>query len=73
MQYAFYKILVDVTESGGVRVLAFIMPQVASEDGVSVYLVSVDEIEGATGLDFLSLLDDGTEDQLEAGKAARLW
>ncbi len=32
-----------------------------------------DEIENATGLDFLSKLPDDIEDRIEREKAARLW
>ena len=37
------------------------------------YLVSVDEIERRTGLDFLSELPDAAEDALEARKVPRAW
>jgi endonuclease G len=71
---AFFKVLVDVVEPGSVRVLSFVMPQTLAQDAkVSSYLVSVDEIEAATGLDLLSLLDDAVENQLEAVKAIRMW
>ncbi len=36
-------------------------------------LVSIDEIEKMTGLDFLSALPDGIETELESKKATRLW
>jgi endonuclease G len=70
---AFYKILVDVVGSGQVRALALVMPQEGGEGSLKAYLVSVDQVEAVTGLDFLSLLEDGAEEQLEASEAARLW
>jgi len=58
---AFYKIIIDETDEGTVRALSFIMPREAtgggSDDGVKLllqkYLVSIDDIEDATGFDFL--------------------
>ena len=70
---SFFKILVDVVESGSVRVMAFEMPQQVGDDGLRAWLTSVDAIESKTGLDFLSLLDDTIEAKLEASKPSRLW
>lgn len=70
---AFFKILVDVTPRNQTRVLTVVMPQNIDGDELNAYLVSVDDVEAATGLDFLSLLDDAVEDQLEASRASRLW
>jgi endonuclease G len=70
---ACYKIIVD-EDGDTVRVIAFIMGQdVSGNEPLSRFLVSVDEIENATGLDFLSKLPDDIEDRLEREKAARLW
>jgi len=63
----FFKIVADVTESGELRVISLLVPQEAEDFGeVERYLVSVDEIEVDTGLDFLSLLEDPIEEALEA-------
>jgi endonuclease G len=71
---AFYKIVLDVDErSGRPRVLAFIMPNSAAAGELEAYLVSVDEIESRTGLDFFSQLDDELETELERVPAERLW
>jgi len=37
------------------------------------FLVPVDKIEAVTGLDFLTILDDEVERQLERQKADSLW
>ena len=70
---SFFKIVVDVVDDEKVRVLAFMMPQQIESDKLKSYLISVDSIEAATGLDFFSVLDDAAEAQLEAGRAGRVW
>ena len=37
------------------------------------YIVSVDEIEQKTGLDFLTILPDDSEEEIESKKADSLW
>ena len=70
---AFYKVVIDEID-GNVRFLAWVMPQAAGGAArLSSYLVSVDEIESVTGLDFFTLLNDGVEGQLESVKAVRMW
>ena len=70
---AYFKGRVDVDRSG-IRVLAFVMPQEIERGAKEgAYLVSVDQIEAATGLDLLSGLDDDVEDRLESVSANRLW
>ncbi len=69
---AFFKILADEVD-GGMRSLALIMRQSLSHEGLSNYLVSVDEIESITGLDFFSPMDDAVEAVLESARASRMW
>jgi endonuclease G len=71
--FSFFKIVVDVVNSGKVRLLAFVMPQQIKDDDLKAYLTSVDMIEAETGLDFFSLLDDLAESQLESRRAGRVW
>lgn len=82
---AYYMIIVAETETaaqaGGneepyeIRAMAMVFPQEIAESGVFAmhYLTSIDEIEKATGLDFLSDLPDFIEDPLEADRATRTW
>ncbi|MFC1736476.1 DNA/RNA non-specific endonuclease [Candidatus Hydrogenedentota bacterium] len=72
---AFYKIVVDIDEDKGtLRALAFIVPNL-KEPGLPLvdYLVSVDEVESETGLDFFRKLDDKTEARIEGTRAVGLW
>lgn len=69
---AFYKILVVPAERP--MALAFIMPQEASGDEpLDDYLVTIDEIEARTGLDFLPRLPEEVERVLEGEVAAEGW
>ena len=71
---AFYKIVVAPGYGGSVDVLAFIMEHKAIARKVKIddYLVSIDDIEQRTGLDFLTELPDGLEDFLE-GATWEIW
>ncbi len=68
----FYMIIVDESD-GRVRAEAFLLPQDPPGPELDRYLVTIDEIERRTGLDFLSALPDAAENELESKKAARVW
>ena len=73
---AFFKIVIK--ESKDIErpdILAFIYPHDTpkKDKNHKRYLVSVDEIETRTGLDFLTILPDDIEAQLESKKAKSLW
>jgi endonuclease G len=65
---AFYKIVVSPGDSDQVDVIAFRMPHksIPRDVDLSDYLVSIDDIEGETGLDFLHELEDDLEDEIES-------
>jgi endonuclease G len=69
----FYKII--ISENGKViRTLSFMLPQeIGKGENLAKYIVSIDKIEEATGIDFLSKLDDELEDALESAVATKLW
>jgi len=73
---AFFKIVIK--ESGDVNrpdVLALIYPQDTErgDKNHDDYLVSVDNIEQRTGLDFLTILEDDIEEDLEKWIPTRIW
>ena len=73
---AFFLILADREESasGAIRTLAFIVPHKAKLDSnLRKYLVSIDEIERRTGLDFFSELSSETQATLESAPAKTVW
>lgn len=70
---ACFKILVDEHEQG-LRALAFIIPQeVSGKESPAQFLVSIREVEQATGLDFFPDLPEQAQDSLESWVSPRLW
>jgi len=66
----FYKVVFD---SVGMDAIAFLVPhRTISKSDLPGFIVSVDEVERLTGLDFNNLLDDGVEDDIE-GDVERIW
>ena len=73
---AFYKIFVTPAGSEGEspKVLAFIMPQNArGNESLMNFLVTVDEVEKRTGLDFFSQLNDSVERLVESSVEPAAW
>ena len=70
---AFFKIVIDETE-GRLRTQAFIIPQeTPAGSAANAFIVSIDEIEQRTGLNFLHEIEDEAERAVEAQRATRLW
>jgi len=70
---AFYMIVID-EDDGQIRALAVVMDQsVHGSHPLSDFVVSIDEIEDATGLDFMADLPDEVETALEATTADADW
>ncbi|MGE0080216.1 MAG: DNA/RNA non-specific endonuclease [Thiohalomonadaceae bacterium] len=64
---AFYKLFAVTETDGSPRLFAFVIPQqVRGDEALARYVVSVDEVEKLTGLDFFHGLEDPLEDRLEA-------
>jgi len=77
---AFYKILIDVCAGRSVRTLSFVLPQTASSTalrdlGLDLvdFLRPIDDIEAATGIDFLWQLPDAVEAALESATPQEMW
>lgn len=68
----FYKVLID-NNSGPIKMIAFLMPHKDSNQPLYTFVVSVDEIEELTGIDFFSELDDAIENKLEASSSYKAW
>lgn len=70
---AFYKVLLDLShpEQKGI---AFIIPNEVSDEPLANYIVTIDEVEKQTGIDFFAnLLDDKLEEELESHSEKHLW
>lgn len=68
----FYKILLD-NSGGQTKMIAFLMPHKDSKKPLYEFVVSVDEIEKRTGIDFFPELDDSKENALEATTTYKKW
>jgi len=69
----YYKIIAD-EDRGKLRVLAFLVEaDLPPYSRIRPQLVSVDELEALTGLDFFPGLDDEAQEKIESRPAGRLW
>ena len=70
----FYKIVVDANSSNNIEALAFMLPnEKLSGHHYSDFLTTIDEIEKATGLDFLSALPANVQETVESWEAQTIW
>lgn len=68
----FYKVLID-NNSGKTKMIAFLMPHENSSKPLYEFVVSVDDIEKLTGIDFFPELEDSIENKLEASSSYKDW
>ena len=68
----FYKVILDNT-NGKIKVLAFLMNHQNSDLPLYKFVVSVDEVEVLTGIDFFQQLEDSLENKLEASSSYKSW
>jgi len=68
----FYKVLID-NNTGKTKMIAFLMPHKDSRKPLYEFVVSVDEIEALTGIDFFPELEDAIENKLEASSSYKGW
>lgn len=70
---AYYQVIV-AQENMDVRALAVVIPQnVPNSSYAARYIISIDDLEEMTGLDFLAELPDFIQSPLEAETPSRLW
>lgn len=68
----FYKILLDYTQPE-IKAIAFLMPHKESKKPLYKFVVSIDEIEKLTGIDFFKNLPDDLENKLESNSNYKNW
>ena len=68
----FYKVILDHT-NGKTKVLAFLLNHKDSDLPLYKFVVSVDEVEALTGIDFFPELDDSVEEKLESSSSYKRW
>ncbi|MES2240962.1 MAG: DNA/RNA non-specific endonuclease [Bacteroidota bacterium] len=68
----FYKIALSHS-NGNYKMIAFLVPNEKSSKPIFNYVVSVDNIESLTGIDFFPKLDDKIENSLEKNVGLNSW
>jgi endonuclease G len=69
---AFYKTIVGFTNEN-IKGIAFVIPNQESDKSLYSYVVSIDEVEGITGIDFYYNLDSQIQNEVEANTNVKLW
>ena len=69
---SFYKIVAK-KDGSDIDVVAFLLPQTAERQDLRAYLVSVDQIEEQTGIDFFKDLPESIETDLEKESSVSDW
>lgn len=68
----YYKVILDYSQPS-VKAIAFLLPNQSSTAGIQAYVVSINEIEKLTGIDFFPSLPDQQEEQLESQQCEACW
>lgn len=68
----FYKVLLDVSNDKP-RMIAFLVPHKNSDKPLYEFVISVDELEKRTGLDFFHQLPDELENRIEKSADYKSW
>jgi endonuclease G len=68
----FYKVLLD-TSRDELKMIAFLVPHEDSDLPLYEFVVSVDELEKMTGINFFPKLEDGIENRLEQSANYKSW
>lgn len=69
---AFYKVVLDYTKPE-IKAIAFLMPHKESKKPLYEFVVSIDDLEKKTGIDFFHKLPDNLEKQLESSTNYKNW
>ncbi|HEY9116686.1 MAG TPA: DNA/RNA non-specific endonuclease, partial [Roseivirga sp.] len=68
----YYKIVLDI-EKPEIKAIAFLIKNEKSSAELSSFVVTIDQIENLTKLDFFPTLPDDLENALESQKATNRW
>ncbi len=69
----YYAIAYNLTESGGLRAIAFVVPNDATNTRLENYISSIGAIEAATGIDFTPEMEFDARDTLRTWVSPQLW
>lgn len=67
----YYKIVLDISPKP--RVIALLIANEKGKNPLQQYVVTVDEVEKLTGIDFFPFLQDDTETVIESRKSVEKW
>lgn len=67
----YFKVIYNPSDGG--KMIAFLLPNEKSSKPLESFVVTVDEIESRTGIDFFSDLNDSLENRLESSSNTTLW
>ena len=68
---AFFKVILRVNKNS--QALGFIYPNDGTHHKMDFYVVTVDDVESLTGIDFFYNLSDETENKVESSSNLSLW
>lgn len=68
----YYKVILDNT-GGDAKAIGFLMPNEASKEPLEKFVVSVDQVEQETGIDFFNKLPDSRENAFEKEVCIPCW
>ena len=68
----FFKIILD-TSGGEYKAIAFLIPNRPSSQSYYDFVVSIDEVEAKTGIDFFAKLPDSVESEFESINGIKNW
>ncbi len=68
----FYKIIVDLNDND-INTIAFLIPNESSSKSIYEYVVTIDELESKTKIDFFPKLEDGIENDIESRIDLKSW
>ncbi|MBR4815145.1 MAG: DNA/RNA non-specific endonuclease [Paludibacteraceae bacterium] len=69
----FYKILYDFSKRGKEKMIAFVIPNEATDTPFTEFVTTVDEVERMTGINFFSNLDKDFQERCESRSDLSKW
>lgn len=68
----YYKVILDYSQPA-IKAIAFLMPNQSSKASLQSYVVTINELEQLTGINFFPALPDKQEEQLENQRCESCW
>jgi endonuclease G len=69
----YYKVVLDGDSISGWKAIAFLLSNNGSSEPLESFVVTIDEVERMTGIDFFPFLPDNDEEKLEAAVHVKDW